>query len=85
MVTVMPMAKLTMTLVMVCRTWDPVDTPEISAAVAKRPTTNKSTAPYMACKNRSRMTGNININKGFTIGPVVKEFFTVVSMMSSLK
>ena len=31
-----------------CMIWPPVDTAEMSTAVPKRPTTCKSTAPYMA-------------------------------------
>ena len=43
--TVVPMVRPVTTQVMVCISWLPVDTADTSAAVAKRPTIQRSTAP----------------------------------------
>ncbi len=42
---VMPMEKLAVSMVKVWRIWDPVDTADTSAELAKWPTMKRSTAP----------------------------------------
>lgn len=57
---------------MVCMIWEPVETPEISAASPNFPTTIRSTAPYMACRNRASSTGSANRRSSCRILPCVK-------------
>ena len=77
---VVPMAKLLTRFVSVIMICEPVDTAETSADVANLPTINRSTAPYMACKNRANSTGSANKINGckITLGKVV--FFSIFSI-----
>ena len=80
--TVVPMAKLLIKFVRVIIIWEPVDTAETSADVANFPTIKRSTAPYIACKNRANRTGSANKISGPTIFPSVKVvFFSIASFL----
>ena len=52
------MAKLLTRLVSVIMICEPVDTADTSAGEANLPTMSRSTAPYIACKNRANSTGS---------------------------
>ena len=69
---VAPMAKLETRLVSVIMICDPVETAETSAALPNRPTTSRSTAPYIACRNSAASTGSANRTSGDSILPSVK-------------
>ena len=69
---VIPMQRLLMRLVIVVIICEPVETAETSAEPANLPTTRRSTAPYIACKNRAIRTGPANFKRGATIFPSVK-------------
>ncbi len=70
--TVIPIAKPVIMFVIVCVICDPVETPETSDASAKCPTTIRSTAPYIACRNIAASTGSMNASSGLMIEPSVK-------------
>lgn len=66
---------------MIC---EPVETAETSTDEANFPTINKSTAPYIACKNNANKTGNAKKIRGCKILPWVNDVcFVIIS--SSLK
>ena len=69
---VAPMARLETRLVSVIMMWEPVETAETSAGAPKRPTTSRSTAPYIDCKNSASSTGSANRTSGASILPSVK-------------
>ena len=69
---VAPIARLVTRLPSVIMIWDPVTTAETSSLVANFPTTNRSTAPYIACKNNANITGMANRISGPIIFPSVK-------------
>ena len=64
----------------------PVETADtLPASPANWPTTIRSTAPYIACKNSASMIGTVNRISGLRIGPSVKAFLcSVVSTGSQL-
>ena len=67
------------------RTLLPVETPERPAVVPKRPTTRRSTAPYMACSTRDPKIGSINRSILAGMLPAVKSldpFFLTVAAFS---
>lgn len=64
---VVPMAKLLTRFVSAIMICEPVDTAETSADAANLPTINRSTAPYIACKNRANSTGSANKINGCKI------------------
>ena len=72
MKTVTPMERLTMMPVIVNMSWEPVETAETSADSANQPTTNRSTAPYSACRNMAKSTGSAKRKSGPSIFPCVK-------------
>ena len=69
---VVPMARLLTRKVIVCMIWLPVETADTSAAVPNWPTTSRSTAPYMACRQSASSTGIVNLSRGARILPCVK-------------
>lgn len=78
------MAKLLTRFVSVIMICEPVDTAETSADAANLPTINRSTAPYIACKNRANSTGSANKINGCKILPWVKVvFFSIFSILCS--
>lgn len=71
---VVPMAKLLTRLVSVIMICEPVDTADTSAGEANLPTMSRSTAPYIACKNRVNSTGSAKTISGCKILPWTKVF-----------
>lgn len=71
---VVPMAKLLTRLVSVIIICEPVDTADTSAGEANLPTMSRSTAPYIACKNRANSTGSAKTISGCKILPWTKVF-----------
>ena len=69
------MARPQITMVTVCKIWLPVETALMSAAVPKFPTTCRSTAPYMAWRNKASSTGRANLVSAGRIAPWVKLSF----------
>ncbi len=84
---VIPMARELIRFVRVIMIWEPVETAETSAALANFPTIIRSTAPYMACRNRAKRTGPTNRRSGPAIAPLVKSicFFIIHSFFSFQK
>lgn len=75
--TVSPIESPVMTTVIVCIIWLPVETADTytSEKVPPNcPTTNRSMAPYVACKNNASSTGSANRISGENILPSVKLF-----------
>ena len=77
--TVVPMAIPTTNEVISCISQLPVETAETSAAVANRPTTSISTAPYIVCKNNAASTGSANRTREVRIFPFVKFCVSFIS------
>ena len=75
--TVTPIEKLTIRLVSVSTICDPVETAETSAFVPNCPTTSRSTAPYIACKNIANSTGSMNLRSFGSIAPLVKSLLFI--------
>ena len=66
--------------VTVCMIWLPVETADTSVGAPNCPTTIRSTAPYMACRNRAASTGRANLKSLERILPSVKSaVFSIVS------
>lgn len=70
--TVAPIDSPVTSEVTVCITWLPVDTADTSAGWPNWPTTIRSTAPYMACRNSASSTGSVKRSNGDRIGPWIK-------------
>lgn len=64
---VVPIAKLLIRLVKVVIICESVDTAGTSAEEANLPTTSRSIAPYIACRNNADNTGNANKTNGCNI------------------
>ena len=73
----MPIEKLTSILVRVIIICEPVDTAETSVFSANCPTTSRSTAPYIACKNIASRTGSMNLSSFESIAPLVKSLLFI--------
>ena len=69
---VIPIASPVTVRVITCINWLPVETAETSAAWPNLPTTSKSTAPYIVCKNNAANIGMMNVTRGEKIFPCVK-------------
>ena len=81
---VMPIHRLLRMLVIVIIIWDPVETADTSAELANFPTIRRSTAPYIACRNKARRTGPANFRSGPTILPLVKSILSSISGLLSI-
>ena len=60
---------------MIC---EPVETPDTSAFVQNLPTTSRSTAPYVACRNMANSTGSMKRMSFGRIASLVKSLFFIV-------
>ena len=78
MSTVTPVVRLVITKVTRLIKLLPVDTADIPADEPKRPTTRRSTAPYIACKINAPRTGNINLSSLESKFPLVKSLDCVI-------
>ena len=77
---VIPMASPVISDVTVCMSWLPVETADTSVGAPNCPTTIRSTAPYMAWRNRAASTGRANLKSLERILPSVKSaVFSIVS------
>ena len=70
--TVLPIARPVTTPVMVCMVMLPVETAETAAASLKRPTTIRSTVPYIACSRFAPMIGSAKNSSLRHTGPLVR-------------
>ena len=71
--TVQPMVSPEMMPVMVCMVMLPVDTADTCAASANKPTTIRSTVPYMACSRLAPIMGRAKSSSFFHTLPSVSE------------
>ena len=72
--TVTPVVRPTSSEVTSCMAWLPVETAEISAVPANLPTTIRSTAPYIACRNSASSTGPAKRSRDGRMLPFRKSF-----------
>ena len=70
--TVIPIVRPVMTIVIILNSWLPVATPDCSKVPANWPTIIRSAAPYMACKNNARSTGNAKDIRELNMFPSVR-------------
>ena len=84
-ITVSPIAKADITPVNVVVNMLPDATPDCSATSANFPTTNKSTAPYRACRKSAPKTGKANPISAFKMLPSVKLFCFIIIITHNKK